>query len=165
MCPVFEQVLYLRSFHFCEFMLHPKLQIEKLFFYQYVDQSFTHRPCFSGDHCVTISLVIPTVLDLHSQLKAKGDRVRQCGLLVTALLKSLVQRFRGIFQNCRMIDNTNERSCLQPPFSNKVYLIAVTLDPRFSLRWVDIDVHVDSGMESLKKTRLELKEMIEGELS
>jgi len=44
---------------------------------------------------VTISLVIPTVLDLHSQLKAKGDRVRQCGLLVTALLKSLVQRFPG----------------------------------------------------------------------
>ena len=86
-------------------------------------------------------------------------------LVSHGFVEMLVQRFRGIFQNCRMIDNTNERSCLQPPFSNKVYLIALTLDPRFSPQWVNIDVHVDSGMESLKKTRLELKEMIEGELS
>jgi len=95
---------------------------------------------------MTIGLVIPTDLDLHSQLKAKGDRMR----LLTSLLTSLVQHIREIFQNCRIVDNINEYNCLQAPFSNKVYLIAVTMDTRFSLRMVDMDVHIDSGTESIK---------------
>jgi len=63
-----------------------------------------------------------------------------------------------------MIDNINEYNCLQAPFSNEVYLIAVTLDQRFLLRWVDVNLQVNSGIESLNKRRFELTEVIEGEL-
>jgi len=30
-----------------------------------------------SDHCMASGLVVPTALDMHSHLKAKGDRVRQ----------------------------------------------------------------------------------------
>ena len=63
-----------------------------------------------------------------------------------------------------MINNINENNCLQAPFRNEVYLIAVTLHQRFLLRWVDVNLQVNSGIESLNKRRFELKEMIEGEL-
>lgn len=125
------------------------------------------RVCFvytksSGDQLVTISLVVPTVLDLHSHLKKK-ESVRYCQPLVAALMASLRKRFCGIFQNCQTAEGIAGNH--DQPFSDKVYLIATVLDPRFSIQWVDIDVHIESDTDSTRRIRNEFKEMLQGIIS
>ena len=104
--------------------------------------------CFAGDKVVTISMVLPTVLDLHSHLTMMKSKMRFCRAVVNARLLSLRKRFGGIFENRGM---SNLLPC-QPqilkngknlPFSEKVYLLSSALDPRFCFHWADIDLQVD----------------------
>ena len=116
----------------------------------------------AGDQMVTISLVVPTVLDLNSHLKKKRDSARHCRPLVNALLESLLRRFKGIFLNCQMTEPSPGSH--DEPFVDKVYPLSTVLDPQFSLHWVDIDVLIDTDAHSLRHTREELKEMLQGNL-
>ena len=80
-------------------------------------------------------MVIPTVLDLRSHLK-KNNNMRYCLPLVSALIKSLEKRFKGIFAKCLMVEHI-PLSILTPaelPFGNRAYFLAVFLDHRFSLQ-------------------------------
>ena len=84
--------------------------------------------------------------------------MRYCLPLVSALIKSLEKRFKGIFAKCLMVEHI-PHSVLTPaelPFGNRAYFLAVFLDPRFSLQWVDIDVNVES------EARKRIKVMIQG---
>lgn len=55
------------------------------------------------DNFVTISLVVSTVLDLHSHLKASSTRVRYCRPIVDTLTSSLKKRFKGVFISAKML--------------------------------------------------------------
>lgn len=108
---------------------------------------------------VTISLVVPTVLDLNTHLVKKQESARHCLPLLRALLASLRKRFRGIFTNCKMAAPLEGVEEDNTPFKDKVYLLAAVLDPRFALHWVDIDVVMERDQE---RTRAELKRMLQG---
>uniref|UniRef100_A0A3B5QUR0 Uncharacterized LOC111606838 n=1 Tax=Xiphophorus maculatus TaxID=8083 RepID=A0A3B5QUR0_XIPMA len=70
-----------------------------------------------GERSVTISMVVPTVLDLNTHLLKMEETRMQCRPLVRAL------------QHGR-----------EEPFNHDVYFFAAMLDPQFGLSWVDLDV-------------------------
>ena len=60
---------------------------------------------FAGQEAVTVSLVVPTVLDITSCLRKHSDLTSSaasvtCKNMVRALKNSLQKRFAGIFRNC-----------------------------------------------------------------
>ena len=121
--------------------------------------------CFAGEQTVTISIVIPTVLNLNSHLKAKMESVRSCRGLVTALTSSLHKRFIGIFKNCHMNKSPTASAHLDSPFDENIYLIATTLDPRFALDWVDEDVALDQDDIDRQRIRNRLKCKVKGKIN
>jgi len=93
---------------------------------------------------VTINMVLPTVLDLHTHLISLKSSVRYCRAIVDALLMSLRKRFGGIFENCGMsgllLPQQRSMEGVRLPFCEKVYLLASALDPRFYFHWADIEI-------------------------
>ncbi|KAJ8001004.1 hypothetical protein DPEC_G00186310 [Dallia pectoralis] len=89
-----------------------------------------------GEKSVTISMVVPTVLDLNTHLIEMEESRGQCRPIAKALRQSLLKRFSGIFVKTKMAKK-NER---EEPFGHDVYFIAAMLDPQFGLSWVDLDV-------------------------
>ena len=110
---------------------------------------------------MTISMVVPTVLDLYSHLGNMREKARHghCKALVNKLMTSLMRRFKGIFVACSMAAS---EAAHEEPFSDKVYLIAAVLDPRFAMHWVDIDVLTEGDATTLKQLRQDVKDMLEG---
>ena len=89
-----------------------------------------------GEKSVTISMVVPTVLDLNTHLVKMEETRIQCRPIVKALRQSLMRRFSGIFAKTNMTKDSGK----QEPFSHNVYFLATMLDSRFGLNWVDLDV-------------------------
>ncbi|GAA6090111.1 zinc finger BED domain-containing protein 4-like [Tachysurus ichikawai] len=100
-----------------------------------------------GDKSVTISMVVPTVLDLNTHLLKMEDTRMQCRRLVKALRQSLVKRFSGIFTKTNMAKESGR----EEPFSHNVYFLATMLDLQFGLSWVDLDVNNGGNATSVKK--------------
>ncbi|GAA6069381.1 zinc finger BED domain-containing protein DAYSLEEPER-like [Tachysurus ichikawai] len=101
---------------------------------------------------VTISMVVPTVLDLNTHLLKMGETRSQCQPLFKALHISLQRRFSGIFVKAKM-----GMECEEPmPFYQDVYFLSAMLDPQFGLNWVDLDV-TNHDATSLKKFREDVK--------
>ena len=110
-----------------------------------------------SDKSVTISFVVPTVLDLYSHLSKCQITSRQCRSLINALKKSLEIRFYGIFEKCKMLSPFCGESA---PFSDNLYFVAAVLDPVFACHWIDVDV---VGCDELQtnQVRSSTKQMIE----
>ena len=87
--------------------------------------------------------MLPTVLHLHSHLSKMMKNIQFCKGLAKALLQSLRKRFAGIFRTCHMLTSEPESAHLSLPYEDEIYVIATTLDPRFSLEWLDVDVILD----------------------
>uniref|UniRef100_A0A8C2HU02 HAT C-terminal dimerisation domain-containing protein n=1 Tax=Cyprinus carpio TaxID=7962 RepID=A0A8C2HU02_CYPCA len=77
-----------------------------------------------GEKTVTVSVVVPCVLTLHSHLQEIRERVRYCGPLVRALENSMKARGPTKF-----------------PFTI-AYFVASVLDPAFGFQWLEHDVHL-----------------------
>ncbi|XP_035764445.1 uncharacterized protein LOC118454313 [Neolamprologus brichardi] len=69
-----------------------------------------------GDHQVTISMVVPTVLDLKNHLIKMEVQMPQVVSIVRALKRSLEKRFSGIFRQICMDEKDPEE-----PFSHQIY--------------------------------------------
>ena len=113
----------------------------------------------TGELSVTISQVVPVVLDIHSNLRKWMDDARFCRPMVVALHSSMQKRFRGIFSNCGMMAAEATDGNQIVPFCEKIYFIAAVLDPTYMLDWVDVDVVVDENVEAARGT---LKETMKG---
>ena len=79
-----------------------------------------------GDNSVTVSFVVPTVLDLYSHLHRCQATSRHCRSLINALKKSLQTRLLGIIEKCKMLGPFYDEMI---PFSENVYFMAAVLDP------------------------------------
>ena len=79
-----------------------------------------------GNNSVTVSFVVPTVLDLYSHLHRCQATSRHCRSLINALKKSLQTRFLGIIEECKMLGPFYDEKI---PFSENVYFMAAVLDP------------------------------------
>lgn len=111
-----------------------------------------------GDQQVTISMVVPTVLDLKNHLLKMELQMPQVGAVVRALKKSLEKRFSGIFRRIRMEEEDPDE-----PFSHRIYFLATMLDPQFGLTWVDLDVQNGEAGPALKRFRDDLKKSLTGD--
>lgn len=102
-----------------------------------------------GDKVVTISMVVPTVLELRSHLDAMDGERKLCRSLTRALRASLERRFAGIFVRLGVVDDEGP----DLPFSHDVYIHGAMLDPQFGLKWVDMEVKTsDSAKHKLRKS-------------
>ncbi|XDV39249.1 hypothetical protein PO909_008513, partial [Leuciscus waleckii] len=111
-----------------------------------------------GDKSVTISMVVPTVLDLNTHLLKIEDTRMQSRPLVKALRASLVKRFSGIFIKTNMAKESGR----EEPFNHNVYCLATMLDPQFGLSWMDLDVINGENATSVKKLIDQLKKTLTG---
>ena len=87
---------------------------------------------------VTISFVVPSVLDLYGHLNRSQAKSRYCRSLTNALQKALeIWCFFVFFDRCKMLGTfCGEIS----PFSENVYFMAAALDPVLVCHWIDTDV-------------------------
>ncbi|CAK6977231.1 zinc finger BED domain-containing protein 4-like [Scomber scombrus] len=113
-----------------------------------------------GEKAVTISMVVPTVLDLHTHLLKMEETRIQCRPIVKALRQSLMRRFSGIFAKTNMTEDSGG----EEPFSHNVYFLATMLDPQFGLNWVDLDVANGQNAPATKSFREDLKKKLTGRL-
>jgi len=112
-----------------------------------------------GEKSVTISMVVPTVLDLNTHLLKMGETRCQCQPLIKALHTTLQRRFSGIFVNAKMARDSECEARL--PFYQDVYFLSAMLDPQFGLNWIDLDV-TNNDASSVKKFREDVKRTLTG---
>ncbi|XP_038054668.1 zinc finger BED domain-containing protein 6-like [Patiria miniata] len=110
-----------------------------------------------GEFAVTVSLIVPTLLDLATHLKKMKDRARYCKQITTTLQDALLKYFQGIYVATGIAPPTTGTQ--DTPFSDKIYMIASVLDPQYGLTWVDLDVPLDGNRPSLRD---DLKETLKG---
>ncbi|XP_050958759.1 zinc finger BED domain-containing protein 4-like [Labeo rohita] len=108
-----------------------------------------------GDTAVTISMVVPTILDLRTHLIKMEVHLPQIVTIVRAMKKSLEKRFSGIFRRINMDEGDPEQ-----PFNHRIYFLAAMLDPQFGLSWVDLDVQNGESGPALKRFRDDLKKSL-----
>nr|XP_055032707.1 uncharacterized protein LOC129421310 [Misgurnus anguillicaudatus] len=106
-----------------------------------------------GEKMVTVSMVVPTVLDLNTHLLQISESRIHCWPLATTLRQSLLKRFSGIFVRTKIVEQNGE----EDQFNNNVYFLATMLNPKFGLNWVDLDVTNSESLDSMKKFREDLK--------
>lgn len=111
-----------------------------------------------GEKVVTISMVVPTVLDLNTHLLQIAESRSHCRPLATALRQSLIKRFSGILVKTKMVEQNGK----EDQFNQDVYFLAAMLDPQFGLNWVDLDVTNNENPDSVKKFREDLKRSLIG---
>ena len=58
----------------------------------------------------------------------------------------------------------NEAIHLEQPFEDDVYLISTTLDPKFSLRWLDPDVQLNGEDETANCICNRIKYKVQGKV-
>lgn len=111
-----------------------------------------------GEKTVTVSVVVPCVLTLHSHLQEIRERVRYCGPLVRALENSMKARFTEIFSAVMMpgCEPDEGRGPTKFPFTI-AYFVASVLDPAFGFQWLEHDVQLDNSIKG------QLKSQIKGE--
>ncbi|RXN07736.1 neoverrucotoxin subunit alpha-like protein [Labeo rohita] len=113
-----------------------------------------------GDTAVTISMVVPTILDLRTHLIKMEVHLPQIVTIVRAMKKSLEKRFSGIFRRINMDEGDPEQ-----PFNHRIYFLAAMLDPQFGLSWVDLDVQNGETGPALKRFRDDLKKSLTVQMS
>ncbi|CAM4687846.1 unnamed protein product [Leuciscus chuanchicus] len=113
-----------------------------------------------GDTVFTISMVVPTVLDLRTHLIKMELHLPQIVTIVRAMKKSLEKRFSGIFRRISMDEGDPEQ-----PFNHRIYFLAAMLDPQFGLGWADLDVQNGETGPTLKRFRDDLKKSLTDLLS
>lgn len=111
-----------------------------------------------GDKIVTISMVVPTVLELHSHLTEMDSEKRLCRPLTRALRASLKRRFAGIFVGLRMAEDHG----LDLPFGHDIYMLGAMLDPQFGMNWVEMDVRTSGSATTVQNTKKELQKSLTG---
>uniref|UniRef100_A0A096M2K3 BED-type domain-containing protein n=1 Tax=Poecilia formosa TaxID=48698 RepID=A0A096M2K3_POEFO len=74
-----------------------------------------------GERSVTISMVVPTVLDFNTHLLKMEETRMQCRPLVRALQQSLVKRFSGIFKKTNMAKDSGR----EEPFNHDTLIFGV----------------------------------------
>ncbi|XP_073727136.1 uncharacterized protein [Misgurnus anguillicaudatus] len=115
-----------------------------------------------GEKTVTVSVVVPCVLTLHSHLQEVRERVRYCGPLVRALEKSMKARFTEIFSEVMMpgCEPEEGRGPTKFPFTI-AYFVASVLDSAFGFQWLEHDVQLDNSIKGQLKSQI--KEYIKAE--
>ncbi|KAK7172158.1 hypothetical protein R3I93_004459 [Phoxinus phoxinus] len=115
-----------------------------------------------GEKTVTVSVVVPCVLTLHSHLQEISGRVRYCGPLVRALENFIKARFTEIFSAVMMpgCEPDEGRGPTKFPFTI-AYFVASVLDPAFSFQWLEHDVQLDNSIKGELKSQI--KEYIKAE--
>ncbi|XDV31501.1 hypothetical protein PO909_002492 [Leuciscus waleckii] len=109
-----------------------------------------------GGKVVTISIIVPTVLDLNTHLIKCETTHILCRPIARALHGSLKKRFQGIFEQFDMAGKTGK----EEPFNNKIYTLATMLDPQFGLNWVDLDVMCKQGAAYQRRYREDQKKSL-----
>lgn len=86
-----------------------------------------------------ISIVGPTLSQIHKKWNNMKDTLTTCEPLVVCLLESLERRFQGLFQNIGIVPRLlqGEGDLVDPPFSDSLYVVAAALDQQFGLDWVE----------------------------
>ena len=110
---------------------------------------------------MTISCVIPTILDLNGHLRKSRNTVRYCRALCNVLLTSFQRRFYEIFQNCGILKQVEDLREEKLPFVDNIYLLASALDPLFSYHWIEIDVEMEHDEALTSRARHDTKRKIE----
>ncbi len=113
-----------------------------------------------GEKIVTISMVVPTVLDLNTHLIQMDSPKSLCRPLIRALRESLQQRFSGIFIALHMAEP--EDHSFDAPFCHDIYSQAAMLDPQFGMSWVDMDVRTSGNTVAIKRLREEVRKLLTG---
>lgn len=113
-----------------------------------------------GEKIITISMVVPTVLDLNTHLIHMDSPKSFCRPLIRALRESLQQRFSGIFIALHMAEPKDHS--FNAPFSHEIYAQAAMLDPQFGMSWVDMDVRTSGSTVTLKRLREEIRRSLTG---
>ncbi|XP_016407175.1 zinc finger BED domain-containing protein 4-like [Sinocyclocheilus rhinocerous] len=111
-----------------------------------------------GEKIITISMVVPTVLDLNTHLIQMDSPKSLCRPLIRALRESLQQRFSGIFIALHMAEP--EDHSFDAPFSHEIYAQAAMLDPQFGMSWVDMDVRTSGSTVAIKRLREEVRKSL-----
>ena len=93
-----------------------------------------------GEKKVTISAVVPCILSLNHHLENEKGNMCYMGGSICSLQTSLQRRFRGVFVNVRMVQESCDLQSV--PFSDPLYLKAALLDPSFGTMWLPHDVLV-----------------------
>lgn len=91
-----------------------------------------------GEKNATMSAVVPCVLSLNHHLENEKGNMCYMGGLIGSLQTSRQKRFRGIFMNGRMAEESCDRQSV--PSSDPIYLKAALLDPSFRSMWLTHDV-------------------------
>ncbi|KAL1276314.1 hypothetical protein QQF64_035937 [Cirrhinus molitorella] len=111
-----------------------------------------------GEKMITISMVVPTVLDLNTHLIQMDSSKSLCRPLIRALQESLQQRFSGIFIALHMTEP--EDHSFDAPFSHEIYAQAAILDPQFGMSWVDMDVRTSGNTVAIRRLREEVRKSL-----
>ena len=98
-----------------------------------------------------LSVVAPTVSQLHRTWGRQSQSVKFCSGLVSGLTASLERRFVGLLINLDIIPPQRNDRCEVIPtddlnFGDPAYLISAALDPEFRLNWLGSN---DSLMASI----------------
>jgi hypothetical protein len=93
------------------------------------------------EEAALLSLIAPTVLQLHRTWSRMACTVKLSSSLVTALIASLERRFIGMLINLGVLppqrnDNDEIADTANLNFGDPAYLVAAALDPEFRLNWL-----------------------------
>lgn len=108
-----------------------------------------------GSNSVTVSHVVPVVMSLTQKLTQFLSTMQFHLPLVKELLRSLYERFRGIFELLGLplpptVVLTAQSAARNLQFTSDVYVCAAVLDPMHGFRWLDYcSISVDAK-EALK---------------
>lgn len=105
-----------------------------------------------GDKVVTISFAMPSVLALIRHLHDIRSRLKYCIPVCTALLAAMSLRFNGMLKRVQSASDFSVTDVSSLSFTSDVYLISTVFDPKFRLKWIDNELHVDDRRkEELRK--------------
>jgi len=112
-----------------------------------------------GDQYPTIGCVVPSILGLLKSMNSMVRTVKYHVGFVRSLLESVTQRFSGLLVNLKISEPHSSTSNAKPlPFSERIYVVAASMDPNYGFVWLDAD---HPGSDIVKST---LKQTVIGEL-
>ncbi len=108
-----------------------------------------------GDKCITVSHVVPSVVQLTKTLTQLLTTIQYQLPMVKKLLRSLYERFRGIFELLGLripptVVLTAQSASKNLHFTSDVYVCATALDPLHGYRWLDKCDLTSEAKETLK---------------
>ena len=90
-----------------------------------------------ADQAASISLVAPSLLEIYFDLESEQTSLKYTGGLCKALMKSMQERFGGLFKHLGLpVDGIAKSRSTAELFGDFLFLMAPFLDAQFGLRWV-----------------------------